>query len=831
MPQSIFSVLFLALRQLLRETKAGEVRVLFFALLIAVAVSSAIGHFAERLQGAMQSRAGEFLAADLVLSGTVPATARQIQAGAAHQLRHASTVEFSTMLASEEALQLVSVKAASQYYPLRGELGSSTEVYGNEVKGDAPQPGEIWLEPRLFSALQIAIGDRVDLGALQLKATRALTYEPDRGASFASLTPRVIMHLDDLAASQVVQPGSRVRYRELWAGDEANLAAYKQAISTSLSSQQQFEDLNDGNQQVGNALLRAERYLNLASLAAILLAAVAVALSANHFAQRRLDHAALLRCLGLSRAHTLLFFLFQLLLLGVSAGVLGALMGVAIQAGLFAALSQLLNTPLPALSAVPSITGIGTGLITLFGFALPPLLALGRVPPIRVLRQSAVPAAASQFFIYGLALLTLVLLMWRLSLDWSLTLALLGGGLVAACVLGSLVWFSLAGLRRLLATRQLAWRLGLGQLLRKPLAAIGQVLAFGLILLSMALIALLRGELLDSWQAQLPSNAPNIFAINILPHEQQAFAEYIQGFDPRPATLFPMLPARLSQINQQPASEFVTAGSQGMQSLQRDLNVTWTEHLPSANAITSGQWWQASAQGAEISVEQEFAKRLGLSLGDRLTFTFGAVEKTATITSLRSVDWNSMQPNFFVIFSPESLNQLPFTWMTSFYLATDEQYDLAALNQQFPSVTLLQVDAIIEQLRSILAQVTLAVEFILLFVLAAGLTVLFAGLQSTLAERTQQAGLLRALGAERALLVKTRRYEFALIGFISGSLAWLGTELSSWVLYRYAFDLTWSPHPWLLLVPLLGAVLILTAGSLATSKVLNTSPMQTLRQG
>ena len=829
MPQSIFSVLFLALRQLLRETKAGEVRVLFFALLIAVAVSSAIGHFAERLQGAMQSRAGEFLAADLVLSGTVPATAAQIQTGVAHQLRHASTVEFATMLASEEALQLVSVKAASNHYPLRGELASSTEVYGNEVKGDAPQAGEIWLEPRLFAALKISVGDLVDLGAIQLKATRALTYEPDRGASFANLTPRGIMHLDDLAASQVVQPGSRVRYRELWAGDETNLTAYKQAIA--LTAQQQFEDLNDGNQQVGNALLRAERYLNLASLAAILLAAVAVALSANHFAQRRLDHAALLRCLGLSRSHTLFFFLFQLLFLGLSAGVLGALMGIAIQAGLFTALSQLLNTPLPALSAVPAITGMGTGLITLFGFALPPLLALGRVPPIRVLRQSAMPPAASQLFIYGLALFALMLLMWRLSLDWSLTLALLGGGLVAATVLGSLVWFSLAGLRRLLATRQLAWRLGFGQLLRKPLAAIGQVLAFGLILLSMALIALLRGELLDSWQTQLPSDAPNIFAINILPHEQQAFAEHIQRFDPRPATLFPMLPARLSQINQQPASEFVAAGSQGMQSLQRDLNVTWTEHLPSANAITSGQWWQASAQGAEISVEQEFAKRLGLSLGDRLTFTFGAVEKTATITSLRSVDWNSMQPNFFVIFSPESLNQLPFTWMTSFYLATDEQYDLAALNQQFPSVTLLQVDAIIEQLRSILAQVTLAVEFILLFVLAAGLTVLFAGLQSTLAERTQQAGLLRALGAERALLVKTRRYEFALIGFISGSLAWLGTELSSWVLYRYAFDLTWSPHPWLLLVPLLGAVVILTAGSLGTRKVLNTSPMQTLRQG
>ena len=434
MPQSIFSVLFLALRQLLRETKAGEVRVLFFALLIAVAVSSAIGHFAERLQGAMQSRAGEFLAADLVLSGTVPATAAQIQTGVAHQLRHASTVEFATMLASEEALQLVSVKAASNHYPLRGELASSTEVYGNEVKGDAPQAGEIWLEPRLFAALKISVGDLVDLGAIQLKATRALTYEPDRGASFANLTPRGIMHLDDLAASQVVQPGSRVRYRELWAGDETNLTAYKQAIA--LTAQQQFEDLNDGNQQVGNALLRAERYLNLASLAAILLAAVAVALSANHFAQRRLDHASLLRCLGLSRAHTLLFFLFQLLFLGLSAGVLGALMGIAIQAGLFTALSQLLNTPLPALSAVPSITGMGTGFITLFGFALPPLLALGRVPPIRVLRQSAMPPAASQLFIYGLALFALMLLMWRLSLDWSLTLALLGGGLVAATMLG-----------------------------------------------------------------------------------------------------------------------------------------------------------------------------------------------------------------------------------------------------------------------------------------------------------------------------------------------------------------------------------------------------------
>ncbi|VXC64492.1 ABC transporter permease [Pseudomonas sp. 9Ag] len=821
----------LALRQLSRDARAGELRVLFFALLIAVAASTAIGYFGARLNDAMLLRATEFLGADLVLRGSAPAEPEQIEAGRQIQLKHARVVEFSSVVATDDNLQLTSVKAADDSYPLRGELRSAAAPYQPEQPGTGPKPGQAWAEARLFAALNLQIGDWIEVGNKPLQLTRVLTYEPDRVGDFYSLTPRVLMHLDDLEATGVVQPGSRVRYRELWRGSPEQLEDYEEAIKADLQPHQRIETAKDGNRQIGGALGRAERYLNLASLAAVLLAGVAVALSAARFAARRFDASALLRCLGLSRREALLLYTFQLAYLGLVASTAGALLGWAAQHGLFFLLRELVVSEVPPATLWPALAGIATGLVALAGFALPPLAALGRVPPLRVLRRDMLPIPPSSWLVYGAAVIALGLIMWRLSLDLKITLALLGGGLLATVVLGGLLLLALKGLRRALSGASLTWRLGLGQLLRHPLAAAGQSLAFGLILLAMALIGLLRGELLDTWQNQLPDDAPNHFVLNVLPADRDAFAARIEALSDHAAPLYPVVPGRLVAINGEPVRQLVSKESQGERAIRRDLSLTWAEDLPSDNRLTAGQWWTgARGELPGVSVEAELAESLQVQLGDRLSFTVGGLTRDVSVTSLREVNWDSFQPNFYMIFEPDTLQDVPATYMTSFHLPEGKDRELVQLARDFPSATILQVEALLSQLRSILAQVSLAVEYVLMFVLAAGLAVLFAGLQATLDERIRQGALLRALGAERKLLLRARRTEFGVLGAASGVLAALGCELVSALLYHFVFDLRWQPHPWLLLLPLIGALLVGAAGVLGTRRALNASPLNVLRE-
>lgn len=833
----LLRLLTLACRQLLRDARAGELRVLFFALLVAVAASTAIGYFGARLNAAMMLRATEFLGADLILEGSSPARAEQVEAGERLGLDHARIVIFSSVIATDAGIQLSSVKAVDDAYPLRGELKSAPAPYEAEQAGSGPKPGEAWAEARLFPAVNLKIGDDVEVGAKALKLTRVLTYEPDRAGNFYSLTPRVMINQQDLAATGVVQPGSRVTYREMWSGSPETLAAYRKTLEPGLEPHQEIKDARDGSQQIGGALGKAERYLNMASLVAVLLAGVAVALSASRFASRRYDASALLRCLGLSRGEALTLFSLQLAIIGLLSSLCGALLGWFAQLGLFALLQNLLPASVPPGGLLPALAGMGTGLVALAGFALPPLAALGRVPPLRVLRRDMLPIPASSWLVYGAALLALGLIMWRLSLDLVLTFALLGGGVVAAIVLGSLLLLGLKSLRRLLSGATLPWRLGLGQLLRYPLAAAGQSLAFGLILLSMGLIALLRGELLDTWQNQLPKDAPNYFVLNVLPSEKENFAQTLSRISTHAAPLYPVVPGRLTSINGEPVGNFVVKDSRGENATRRDLSLTWAADLPEGNRLTAGQWWQAPGTAAPahaapgVSIETKLAESLQIKLGDRLGFIVGGLTREAVVTSLRDVNWDTFQPNFFMIFQPGTLADLPTTYLTSFYLPAGQDRQIVELSRAFPAISILGVEALLAQVRSILDQVTLAVQFVLLFVLAAGIAVLFSGLQATLDERIRQGALLRALGAERALLVKSRRIEFGLLGAASGLLAALGCELVSFVLYRYAFSLEWQPHPWLLLLPLIGALLVGGAGVFGTRRALNASPLTVLREG
>ncbi len=826
------ALLALAVKHSLRQWRASELYTLFFALLIAVASSSTIAYFAERLQLSMQQRASEFLAADLVVSGSIASSQELIAQGTQLGLHTARTTSFSTMLASANAMQLASVKAVAPPYPLRGSLKSKAGKNEEETTGQLPQPGEVWLEQELFVLLQIQPGDLVEIGAASLRASQILTHEPDRAGSFAAFTPRAIMHLQDLPATNAIQPGSRVHYRQLWSGNRQQLQQYQQWLEPRLLPQQKIEQAGEGNPQLDNALQRAQQYLSLSSLAAILLASVSVALSASNFATRRYDQAALLRCFGLSRRQTLWLFTLQLLLVGLLASLAGLLLGWLGQQALVGLLAGLLPETLPAAGLQPALTALLTGLVSLLGFALPPLLTLGQVSPLRVLRRDLQPMPTAAWLVYAMALAALGSIMWRLSMDLRLTMIILLGGLGFALLLGALIWLVLRQLSRLLTRRNLAWRLGLGHLLRQPLLAVGQILAFALIIFAMALIVLLRTELLDNWQQQLPEHASNHFAFNIMPHEQAEFARQLDQISPAVAGYYRMTPGRLTHINQQPVMQLLDSDSPALSTMQRDLNLTWTSKLPPANKITAGNWWdgQDAQDFIAISVEDKLAHNLGLKLGDEVTFNLGGIELLTRVTSLRSVDWSSMQPNFFVIFAPGQMEKIPHTWITSFYLDDQQQHQLQQLQQQFPAVSLLRIEALLKQLRSILAQVTLAVEFVLLFVLAAGISVLLAAVQTTLGSRIRQGALLRALGSDRLMLKRINRYEFSTLGISSGVLAWLACELTSWLLYRLVFKLDWQPHLWLLLLPLFGLFLINSAGHFGTRRVLGTSPMQILRE-
>lgn len=822
----------LAGRQLKRDLQSPELRVLAAALIIAVTVSTTIGYLGARLQGAMTLKVSEYLAADLRLTGAEPASAAQIALGTELGLDSAQTTEFSSVVTNEQAMQLVSIKAVDNHYPLRGVLKSTDTPNGPEQLGGVPAAGTLWIEGRLQSMLSLEIGDTLDIGKATLTIKRILTHEPDRAGDFYSLTPRILMNASDLPATGVIQPGSRVKYNLLWKGEQAALAAYQKALQSSLLPHQKLSTVQEGNRYIGTALVRAERYLNLTSLVAILLAAVAVALSANHFAARRFDYCALLRTLGMRSRQISFLFGAELALLGVLASTLGGLLGYTVQIALFSFLAPLLPQDLPGAGILPLLSGISTGLIALAGFALPPLAALHKVPALRVMQRTLAPPPPAHYLVYGAAFIALGVVMWRLSLDLKLTLGLLVGGTCAAVLIGGVVFLILHTLERYAARAPLAWRLGIGQLLKKPIPAIGQILAFGLILMCMGLIGLLRGDLLTTWHNQLPKQAANYFALNIAPSEQAAFAQTLDQYAGSRSPLYPIIQGRLTQINNQSLADRLAEKPAGARAVSRDLSLTWAADVPSDNRLVAGRWWSPVIQKIaeiEVSVEQELANNLGLALGDILTFNIAGVDKVTRITSLRSLDWSTLRPNFFVIFAPNSLDDAPTTYLTSFYVAPEQESNIIALAKQYSTVTFFSIAALLEQIRSITEQVSWAVEFILLFVLAAGFSVLLATLQATLGERMRQGALLRALGAPRALLIRLRFIEFAVLGACSGLLAACGAELVSVLLYHFVFDLRWQPHFWLWLLPFWGALLIGGVGGWGTRTVAHTSPMTLLR--
>lgn len=831
--------ILLAIKLLKRDWHSSQLRMLLLALLVAVTTHTTIGFHTERIDNAMKMQATNLMGGDVVVRS--PSQDPDLDELLQSRSKSALAVEFSSVVIAGDAMQLSSIKAVSERYPLKAPLKVANEPYGpDQPEQQGPAPGQAWLEARLFSVLGVNVGDAVEVGDVTLTVSKVLTFEPDRGGSFYSFVPRLMMHTQDLQAANLIQPGSRAEYYyQFLLNDDEPPADLEAHIEPLLEPGQSILSLQSRQQGISAALTRAQGYLKLASLMAILLASVALAMGARFFSEMRFDSAALLRCFGLSAREILMIFTVQLLALALLAGVVGGALGWGLHFLLSNMLSGLLpdNVPLP--SWQPFYSGCLLAVVILVGFAFPSLLQLQRTPPLRVLRKDLNPAALSSLFAYGLTLaLSAGLMLWYtrdVQLIVSVSLGVLLAWLITLLLsLGFSKVLSIIGRRSSLPVRA-----GLRNLSRRQLSTRMQLLGFGLTGMAMLIVFLVRGELINTWQKQLPEQAPNHFVMNILPSDGEPFTQFLQTHNIENQPLYPVVRGRLTHINQVPVREAVTKESdeeEAPRAINRELNLTWAAQLPSDNRLVEGLWWngdsgEGSVSNEGVSIEQELAQRLDLELGDELTFFVANQTFSANVTSIRTVQWESFQPNFYMVFNPGGLKDLPFTYLTSFYLDESDKPLLKELVRQFPAATLLEVDVILQQIRTILDQVSAAVEFILLFVLAAGLTITLASLVTTMPQRYREGAIMRTLGTTSHQLRLQQWSEFCAIGFLAGIIACFGAELARLAIYLVLFSIPYTPSLWIwIIVPPMLGLLIGFAGLLSSRRILNTSPVTALRE-
>ncbi len=815
-----------------RDWRERDVRVVLSALIIAVATVATIALFAGQLQRTLVSSASSFLAADRQLEAE---NGREIPAewltrAQASGLATGRMVEFSTMVFGTGGFQLVSVKAVSNEYPLRGqiEIQRGAESPRQQVAA-GPKPGEVWINPRLLRLLELDIGDTLEVGNRNLTVSGLLIREPDGGFRLSALAPRVMMHVDDVRSTGVIQEGSRVEYVYLFAGDEAAIEDYYQWLEPRLEPSHEWEGVRDG-ETFSRSLERAERFLLLGGSLAVLLAAVAVAVASRQYALSQRDTVALLKTLGLRSRGIGALYLRRLALWGV-AGVVGGLM-VALPVFwlLTRLLSDVLERPvefyLDPMALVPALL---TALVSLFAFAYPPIRRLRHVPAMRVLRSQPGETGREALPDIALAIVAVFGLVWLYAGEVNLVVSLLAGLVLLLGVLGLLGWGLVALLRKVRGGGN-AWRLALVGLYRHRRASLSQMAVFAMTLMLAATLVLVRTSLLDDWQAQLPQDAPNHFLINIAPDAVDDVGAFWQERGQPLDTLYPMVRGRLTGLNGQPVKEAVSKDER-IGALNRELNLTWMSSLPEDNEVVQGQWFAADDQRG-VSVEAELAERLGLVLGDRLTFTIGSETVTESVTSIRTVQWDSMKPNFYMAFPPDGgLSDMPATWITSFYLPADQKSALNAFSRQFPTVSVLEIDHIIERIQQIVRQVTQAIEAILALILAAALVVMAAVVSATLRDRQREGALLRTLGGRQTLLVRSTMLEFALLGGFAGLLGVAAAEAAVWALQFRMFEGSFSWHWQVVLpVPLISAVVLALFGRWQLRPVLNVSPMLLLRR-
>ena len=828
------NTLLLALRQLRREWRSGELAVLIAALVVAVAALSSVGFFTDRVRTLVEQRAGESLAADLVVSSRNEIPEEYAALAMDNGLDVARTLTFPSVVRTDERSQLAEIRAATAKYPLRGKLRVSDEAYGAVRQVDGlPPNGEAWVEPRLLGALGIRVGDTVSVGRKTFTVTQVLDYVPDQGFSFAEIAPMLLVPRGALEGSGLLGPASRVNHRLLMSGNQDAVATVKSTLEDRLESGQRLLDIRDGRPEMARAVERADRFLNLAALVAVLLAGIAIAMAARRYAERETDTVAIMKCLGSSRRGVLLAYLAQLLILAVGAGALGLAIGYGAQEVLVYLLRDWVGQDLPAAGPDSAPMSLALGLIILAGFGMPPVLALSRTAPIRVLRRDLGGAPVSSRVIYFVAILSVAALLIVQTGDLELSGYVLGATAGGAVLLAAGAAALIFGLGRLRSGVGVAWRFGVASIVRRGRNSIIQVVAFGLGLLVLLLLAVVRTDLLESWQAMLPEKAPNHFLINIQPDQTDGVKQFFTDNGLEEPQLQGMVRARLTHIDGTSLEE-IDFEPEGMSRrfAEREQNLSWGLELAGTNSIVAGEWYSEEDHGKPlVSLEEEAAERLGVGLGAKLTYNIAGEELVATVDNIRHIDWDSFQPNFFMKFPPGVMEVYPATYITSLYLPDEKAPLLLDLVQEYPSVTVIDLDAIIAQVRDVMDQAALAVEYVFLFTLVAGVLVLLAAVQASRDERRFESAMLRTLGASKRTVFAGVTAEFFLLGLLSSLLAVIGSAGAGWALATQVFELEFRPSMELWLIGLvLGTLWVGATGVLATRKVVKQPPLMTLRK-
>ncbi|MBV8496114.1 MAG: ABC transporter permease, partial [Gammaproteobacteria bacterium] len=735
-----------ALRTLAREWRSGELGVLLLALTVAVAALTGVGFLVSRISAAVALQANEVLAADLRLGSPQPLSDEYFAEAARRGIRAAQSTRLLSVVFNGDASQLANVAAVTAGYPLRGRLLVANEpfVRGTPVRG-IPAAGEVWPDSKLLAAVGAAAGGRLTIGAASFRIGRVLISRPDQGGTFAELAPTLIMNVADLPPTRLIQPGSRVSYGGLFAGERTAIDAFKLWLIAHKRPAERLRDITDASPQVRSAVDRAGRFLSLASLISVLLCAIAVAMAARRYVNRHLDIVALLKTLGAPRAFTLAVSVLQLLALALVAAVAGAALGFLAQEWLLRTIRGLLTVDeLPRASLTPLAIGFVTAVAVLAGFALPPLLQLSRVPALRVLRRDVGPPAPLVVLAFGPAVAVVLLLVYWVVQDVRLFAYFTGGlaAFVLVLTVAGLVLVTLAG--RLRGRVGVAWRFGVANLSRRRAESVVQLVAFGTGIMVLLLLAILRDDLNGDWKRTLPPDLPNYFFINIPPDARADFAQFLTAQGARTTRMLPMIRGRLTAINGQPV-EATRGGRAGEESFAtREQNLTWASELSPDNRIIAGRWWGAADAGKPLaSLASEFQESLGLEIGDRLTFDIAGETRVVTVASIRKVKWDTFQPNFFIVFAPGVLDGIAGTYLTSAYFTPGAARSLAALAHRFPSVSIFDIDELLTQVRAVLDKAALAVQSVFVFTLFAGLTVLLAAVQSSRDERRYESAMLR----------------------------------------------------------------------------------------
>ena len=820
----------LGARLLARDWRSGEVLVLLAALVVAVAAMSAVTFFTDRVRAAVSQQAGEALAADLRIDSSTDLPASVRAAAERHGLETADVVSLRSVVVAGQTPSLADVRGVTAAYPLRGQVRVADRLGGvPQPAVGAPRRGEVWAEPSLLARLGIAVGDELEAGTLRLRVTHTLEFRPDEGWRFTEIAPTALLSLDDVLASGLLAPGSISRRAALYAGSVDALAAFRADIAQLLRPQDRVEDYRDGRPEVRAAIGNAERFLELAALVSVLLGGVAVAMAARRFVARRLDAVALMKCLGLRHREVLALHLVQLLLLVAIAAFVGSVVGYLAQFGLTAALADLIEAQLPAPGLQGAALGPVTAVAVALGCALPPLLQLGGVPPARVLRNDIAPPQLRYTTIYGVAAAAVTGLLYVLFGDAKLIVYLLGGTVATFFVLYFAGRLLVVLLQRVRGGVGVAWRYGIANVARRGRESSVQVVAFGIGLMVLLLLTSVRTELMSEWQATLPPDAPNHFLFNIQPQERDAVGAALAAAGVESPQFTPLVRARISMVNGKPASDFPALTERGRRELTDELNLTWSAELPGANEVVSGSWWVGAGE-PELSLEEELRASIGLKLGDEVTFEIGGESLAVHLTNTRLVHWDSFRPNFFLVLSPGAVEHYAQTYITSLHVGPERRTLTIDLIRQFPSVSVIDVGAVIEQVRSAMDRAALAVQYVFLFTLAAGIMVLLAAIQSTRDERMFESAVLRTLGARRSVVLQGVAAEFTALGLLSGTLAAVGAASIGYLVATRLFNLNYVPGVALWLGGLLaGAAVVGISGTLAVRSVVNHSPAATLR--